>query len=60
MTKETISAIILCYHKFDFIYDAILSVLEQDYESIELIISDDGSPHFPEDDIRAFIQKNKK
>ena len=60
MTKETITAIILCYHKFDFIYDAILSVLEQDYESIELIISDDGSPHFPEDDIRAFIQKNKK
>lgn len=60
MTNEIISAIILCYHKFDFAYDAILSILEQDYESIELIISDDGSPYFPEEDIRKFILKNQK
>ena len=41
-------------------YDAIQSVLEQDYPQIELVVSDDGSANFPDEELRAYIAKNKR
>lgn len=55
-----VTSIVLCYKKFDYIYEAIESILSQDYPQIELIISDDASENFPEKEIRNYIKQNKK
>lgn len=55
-----VSIIILCYRHFNYIFDAISSVLCQNYESIELIISDDGSADFPQEAISNYILQNKR
>lgn len=59
MNKPLFSLIILCYRKFEHLYSAINSALEQDYPNIELIISDDDSPEFPRSDIEAYIARKK-
>lgn len=57
--KKRFSVIILCYRHFQYLYQAIDSVFEQDYPDIELIISDDGSDAFPEKEIREYIESHK-
>ena len=59
MNKPCFSVIVLCYKHFEYIYTSINSVLAQDYENIELIISDDGSLNFPAEEIKEYIQKEK-
>lgn len=54
------SVVVLSYRNFEYIYDAIDSVLKQDYSDIELIISDDGSTDFPQDEIMNFVENKKK
>lgn len=49
MVKEWISLIVLTYRFFSGIYNTLDSIFEQDYPSIELIISDDGSPDSDEE-----------
>lgn len=58
--SKLVSVIICSYRKFQYIYQAIDSVLCQSYEAIELLISDDGSDCFPEKEIRAYIEKHKR
>ena len=41
--QPLVSVVIPCYNHEQFIQDAIQSVIDQDYENIELIIIDDGS-----------------
>lgn len=48
------------YNKFDTIYQTIKSVLDQDYNEIEYIVSDDGSSNFPYEDIVHYIEKHKR
>lgn len=55
-----VTCIITCYKKFDYLYEAIDSVLQQDYSRIELLITDDGSETFPLNDIQAYIQKHAR
>lgn len=55
-----VTTYILCYKKFDHLFESINSVLGQDYPKIELIISDDASGNFPYTEIRRFIDSNKK
>lgn len=55
-----VTCIIPCYKKFDYLYQAIDSVLIQNYGRIELLVSDDGSPNFPKQEIVEYINKNKK
>ena len=43
---QKVSVIILTYNQMDYLYDAIKSVLNQDYPNIELIVSDDASCNF--------------
>jgi len=54
------SVIILCYERFEYLYSAIDSVLSQDYPKIELIISDDCSPEFPQEKVREYIKGHKR
>lgn len=60
--KQKVSMIILSYRNIAGIYETLDSVFEQDYENIEIVISDDGTKGFEEeiDKINAYIEKNKK
>ena len=55
---ELVSCIVLSYNKFDYLYNAIDSILEQNYPNIELIIFDDGSANFEKDKIIEYITLN--
>ena len=50
-TKPLVSVVTITYRKFEYIYDTIDSVLNQDYDNIEYIISDDCIPF----DIDSYI-----
>lgn len=58
--SQLVSVVTLTYKRFDKLYTAIDSVLAQDYEKIEYIISDDGSLDFPEEEIRTYINAHKR
>ena len=55
-----VSVIILAYNNYKYIYDALSSVLEQDYPSIEIIINNDGSNDFIESDLIQYLNKNRR
>jgi len=42
-----VSVIIPCYRHFDYLAEAIGSVLDQDYRHCEILVVDDGSPESP-------------
>lgn len=48
------------YKRFDTLYQTIQSALDQEYFDIEYIVSDDGSPNFPYDEVVSYIEKNKR
>lgn len=60
MNKPLFSVVVLVYRHYEHLKTAVNSVLEQDYENIELIISDDGSPNFPAKKIEGYIEQNKR
>jgi len=43
MTRPLVSVLLLTYNHEDFVEDAIQSVLDQDYENLEIVVSDDAS-----------------
>lgn len=55
-----ISVIITNYYNSNNIKESILSVLNQNYNDIELIISYDNSTNFDKKNIEKFIKKNNK
>lgn len=57
-----VSVLVLSYRNFDGIKPTLLSILDQDYPNIEIIVSDDGSDGFSEiaPSIRHFIDDNNK
>lgn len=57
--QKLVSVIICSYRRFQFIYEAIDSVLCQSYGAVELMISDDGSDNFPEKKIQSYINLKK-
>lgn len=56
---ELFTIVVLCYRNWEFLTDAISSVLQQNYPQIELIVSDDASEGFPEKDIEDYIEAHK-
>lgn len=58
--KELVSVIVPCYKDFSGIEGTLKSILNQDYENIEIIISDDGSPGFNEEKKRILLLLDKK
>lgn len=55
-----ITCFMLTYNKFQYIYEALESILEQTYPKIELAIFDDCSDSFPHREIEKYINENKK
>lgn len=51
---------IVCYRNWEYMKETIDSVLMQDYEKIQLIVSDDGSDNFPMAEFEEYIEKNKR
>ncbi len=58
--KSLFSIIIVSYNNYKYIYDAIDSVLQQTYPNIEIIISNDASGDFLQEEIETYIENNKK
>lgn len=60
MESPLFSVVILVYRHYEHLKTAVNSVLSQDYDNIELIISDDGSPTFPAEKIEGYISQHRK
>lgn len=52
-----VSVIVLGYQQYEGIEDTLQTIIEQDYSPIEIIVSDDGSSDFPEQEIAEFIRE---
>lgn len=59
MGEELFSFVITVFNNQKYIYEALDSVLAQDYPRIQLIVSDDGSLAFETEALRAYIEANK-
>lgn len=61
--KDLVSVIVMIYNNKQYIKECLDSILNQNYKNIEIIISDDNSNNFDENDIneiKEYIQKNNK
>ncbi len=56
MNDELVTVICLCHNQAPFVDAALLSVLNQTYSRVELIIVDDGSTDGSKDRIRDFLK----
>ena len=61
MDNKIFSICILTYKNFEGIYNTLDSLFEQDYDQIELMIADDGSPNYYDEmiPIKKYIEENK-
>lgn len=57
--NKLVSIIILTYNNFEYIFEALDSVFIQSYPNIEIVINDDGSQYFNEEEIISYINLNK-
>lgn len=55
-----VSILVLSYNNLQYMKDCLDSIFEQDYPSIEIVISDDFSSDFSKDEIEQYIETNKK
>ena len=60
METVLFSFVITSYKNHNYIYEAIDSVLNQDYPRIQLIVSDDGSGDFEPNAVREYVKKKKR
>ena len=60
MKNKRVTCVMTVYKKYTYLYRAIDSVLSQKYDDIELIICDDCSGDFPQQEIIEYIEKNKR
>ena len=60
MKKPLISIIMLSYKNYHYIYEALDSVLCQDYPNIEIVIRNDGSDDFDKKAVEKYLKINRK
>ena len=58
MNNPLFSFAIGSYNNYEYIFEAIDSVLNQTYPAIELIVSNDGSPDFKLDEVKKYKTKH--
>ena len=58
--NPVVTVVIPCHNHADMVFDAIESVLQQDYRPLKIIVVDDGSTDGLEEKIRKPIYKNKE
>ena len=59
LTEDLVSIVVLSYQNLDYLNECVLSILNQDYSPIQLIVSDDASDFFDEKALEMFIEENK-
>src|SRR5438128_463489 len=57
VTNPLVSVIVPTYNQLDFIAEALDSVLEQDYENLQIVVGDDGSTDGTVEIIRQFAKR---
>lgn len=57
---DCVTVLLATYNQEKYIYEAINSVLIQDYQNIQLIIADDGSDYFLPEEIEAYIREKNR
>ena len=55
-----VTVAVLVYKNFQYIWDCVESILEQDYPKIRLVVSDDGSENFDAEELERFIRRNRR
>lgn len=59
MTTRKFTIILSNYNQENYIYEAVDSIIQQDYQNIELIISDDASKVFYQNKISKYIKAKR-
>lgn len=57
--KDLFTIVVTHYNQGDYIFEALDSVIAQDYSNIELIVTDDCSVNFEKEKIEKYINDNK-
>ena len=57
MTTPLVSVLIPCYNQVDYIADAILTAVEQDYPHVQTVVADDGSTDGTREIVRELAAK---
>lgn len=60
MGKPLVSVILLSYKNYRYIYEALDSILQQDYPNIELIINNDGASDFDGVAVKKYLKTHKQ
>lgn len=58
--KPVFSFAIVSYNNYRYIFEAVDSVLQQTYPAIELLIANDGSSDFNQEELSAYIDSHKR
>ena len=58
--SNLVSVLVLSYNNLKYMKDCLNSIIQQNYQQIEIIISDDFSSDFKKNEIEQFIMDNKK
>lgn len=58
--RELFSIGVVTYNNAAFLYEMLDSIFMQSYEKIQLIISDDGSRHYPLEEIQAYVEAHRR
>lgn len=58
--KPVFSFAIVSYNNYRYIFEAVDSVLQQTYPAIELLIANDGSSDFNQEELSAYIDAHKR
>lgn len=59
-SNNLMSILILSYNDLKYFKDCLATILSQDYPYIEIILSDDCSKDFNEEEIKDYIENNKR